>query len=164
MSDPATPNFGVLLAPLLQSLPQPSHPALLAGLERRAAQRYRGWAEELPEHREDLMACATREDEIARRAAALFPIGEAEQGQVDGALPEATRIFLGVFEGLPLREQLRIQADAERQGAAAWRGLGAGQVDASVKEALEGCAVLEEASASLLESLLASGALDAHGG
>jgi hypothetical protein len=46
------PKFGELLAPHLSRIPDAARPGALARLERSAAERYRGWAEALPEHAE----------------------------------------------------------------------------------------------------------------
>ena len=66
---------------------------------------------------------------------------------MEKAIPVARDAYYGAFDGLSLTGQLRIQANAERQGAAAWRSLAAGQEDARVCEALEAWAGLEETSA-----------------
>ena len=61
------PNFGELLAEHLGAVPAEAYPYLLSQLERTAAERYRQWADQVPEHREGLMRCAASEDEIADR-------------------------------------------------------------------------------------------------
>jgi hypothetical protein len=50
---------------------------------------------------------------------------------------------------------LRIQADAERQGANAWRLIAATLSDPEIAAELEACSELEEQSAIHLEDLLA---------
>ena len=152
MSD--VPNFAELLGPFIGRIPEPSRPAFLAALERGAAQRYREWAEASPENREGLLACAEREDEIARRVDALFPADGEGASRIEEAIPEARDAYYEVFAGLSLVEQWRIQASAERQGANAWRLLASEQSDPSVQETLHGCAALEEESASHLDTLL----------
>ena len=153
MSD--APNFAELLAPFLGKLDDATRPAFLAGLERGAAGRYRVWAEQSPGHAEGLSACADREDEIARIADGLFPVDDSDRKAIAGLLPDATRIYMELFDGLSLERQWRLQANAERQGAAAWRGIAAQVDDASTREALERCAGLEEESAAYLDSLVA---------
>ncbi len=154
MSD--TPNFGELLAPMMGAVPEPALPRFLATLERGAAGRYRLWAEqeEDVETVRGLLACAEREDEIASRVEKLVPIDATGQEAIDRAFPAAREAYFEVFAGLSAREQWRIQASAERQGAAAWRGMVAGSTDPDTRDVLEGCALLEEENAAYLESLL----------
>jgi hypothetical protein len=64
--------------------------------------------------------------------------------------------YYAVFAGLTPIEQMTIQANAERQGAAAWRGLIESENDEAVRAALEECAQIEEASADYLDALLES--------
>ena len=153
MTDVQAPNFAILLGPFIAEVPEQGRPRFLALLERGAAERYRDWARELPEHAETLLACAEREDEIADRVEAIFPIATELQEEIARPLPRARDVYYDVFAGLPLQDQLAVQADAERQGAAAWRGLAGGHEDAAVREELERCARLEEASAEALEAL-----------
>lgn len=150
------PSFGALLQPVLSRLPTPLVPALLAGLERSAADRYRRWADaaESPEEREGLQACSRREDEIAERVRKLFPVSAVDAEQLEQQLPEARRTYLEAFDPHPVRHQYRMQASAEREGAAAWRSLAASQPDPEVREQLEACAELEESSATWLEGWL----------
>lgn len=153
MSEIEAPNFAILLGPFIGEVPEDGRPRFLALLERGAAERYRGWARELPEHAETLRACADREDEIADRVEALFPVAAELEKEIARPLPRARDTYMDVFAGVPVLDQLAVQACAERQGAAAWRGMAASQDDAAVREELEGCALLEEASADALEAL-----------
>jgi len=156
MSSPeqSFPNFGALLAPYIVQVPDESRPRFLALLERGAAERYRGWAAELPEHAEGLMACAAREDEIADRIERVFAIDDSLLPALHAPLPGARDTYYAVFSGLAPAEQLRIQANAERQGAAAWRGIASGITDPAVLAELECCSALEETSADYLDALL----------
>ena len=149
------PNFGALLAPHLDVVPDAARPAFLAGLERSAAERYRRWAGAASEAASGLLACAEREDEIGRQVDRLFPIESVERARVEEALPKAVETYYAVFADLPLREQLRIQAGAERQGAGAWRLLASQQSDSTVVKTLHSLSALEEESASYLDQLLA---------
>jgi hypothetical protein len=153
---PEVPSFGALLAPVIAPLPPEATPALLSGLERAAAGRYRTWAEALPAHAETLRACAAREDEIAERVRGLFPIDRATQEAVDKALPEAVALYHRTFDPHPVEDQLYLQSEAELQGAQAWQGIAAGAADASVRETLARCAALEEESSRAVKKLLAS--------
>ena len=143
MSEPEFPNFASLLRPYIEAVAEPARPRFLARLERGAAERYRLWAAEAP-----------GEDEIAERVERLFPADAAQLGEIEAALPGARDTYYGVFADLAPREQLRIQANAERQGAAAWRLLASQQSDAGVRDELLACAGLEEESALFLEKLL----------
>ena len=123
MSKPDIPNFGELLAGHLQQVPPEAFPYLLSQLERAAAARYRVWAEDLPAHREGLLACASREDEIADRVEAMFPPTDEHRLLVADLMPAARKTYYQVFDGLTPIEQMTIQENAERQGANAWQGL-----------------------------------------
>ena len=152
---PETPNFGILLGPVIEAVGQRSLPAVLSALERTAAARYRAWAQACPAgEREGLLACAAREVEIAERMEKLLPAHDDDRAALDANIPKAREAYAGVFDGLHLHDQWRIQADAERQGAAAWRGL-AGQLDGTaIRDELETCARLEEITADHLEGVL----------
>lgn len=150
---PITPDIGKLLAPQLAALPEGALPGFLALLERGAAARYRQWAEQLPDRADGLLACAAREEQIADRIDAAFPLAPAVRARIERDLPEVRERYGSLFVGHGREDQLAIQAGAERQGAAAWRGLAAASGDAALRELLEGCARLEEESATYLESL-----------
>ena len=98
MSDAEIPNFGELLAEHLGGVPAKAYPYLLSQLERTAADRYRGWAEDVPEHREGLLACAASEDEIADRVEALFPPSDAHRELVASIIPAAKATYYSAFE------------------------------------------------------------------
>lgn len=149
------PDFARLLGPFITPVPEPSRPAMLCALERFAAGRYRAWADECPAaEREALLGCAAREDDIADRVLALLPATPDDQEKIDAEVERARVAYAGVFDDLSLSEKYFVQASAERQGAAAWRGLAAQQDDETIREGLGACAELEEASAACLEGLL----------
>jgi hypothetical protein len=155
MSRVSIPDFGELLAPHIGSVPEQAVPAFLARLERTAADRYRMWAEAVPEHREDLLACAAREDDIADRVERIYPLADdAHQAVIEAAIGPARDTYYEVFSGLTPLQQMTIQANAERQGAAAWRGMIEQESDPDTRAALEECARIEEASADYLDALL----------
>jgi hypothetical protein len=156
MSKPEVPNFGALLGAAVSELPDAARPALLCGLERAAARRYRDWAAELPAHAEALHGCAQREDEIADLVSGLFPIDAALQEAVDKALPAAIAIFLNAFDEHPALDQLYIQSEAELQGAAAWVGIAQAVDDPADKATLARCSALEEESSRVVKDLLAA--------
>ena len=75
---------------------------------------------------------------------------------MDSAIVPARDTYYEVFSGLSPVEQMAIQANAERQGAAAWRGMIEQESDLGIRAELERCACIEEASADYLDELLAS--------
>lgn len=154
MTAPPYPNFGELLGPCLAQVPAEALPRFLALLERGAAERYRTWAGDIPEHVEVFLACAMREDRIADLIEQCWPTTDSVRDQFDGPLIEAHRLYHGVFDGLSPWEQLDIQANAELQGAAAWRGIAGNLTDAVVIAELERCAKLEEESARELQRII----------
>ena len=155
MTERPLPDVGALLAGFMAQVPAANRPRFLALLERGAAERYRQWAEELPAHAVGLRACAAREVEIAERAERVVPIDAGARATLDALIKGAREAYFGLFAGVPIREQLRIQAGAERLGAGAWRGMAAAMPDAHAREVLESCAELEEVSASFLDTVVA---------
>jgi hypothetical protein len=152
----AVPDFALLLAPAISAVPEEALPAFLARLERTAASRYRMWAKAVPEHAEGLLDCAAREDNIADRVEQFYPVTAPEQiAAMDRAIGPAKEAYYAVFSNLTPVEQMTIQANAERQGAAAWRAMIDQESDAARQAALEQCALIEEASADYLDALLA---------
>src|SRR5262245_32690310 len=150
------PNLAAILAQLLQRVPREQQPLLIAIAERRAAVRYREWAGEMaePAQRSQLLACAEREEEIARRVESLYPGAQAIQQDIVAANPDLDEINRSLFAGRPLTQQFTIQAQGERLGAATWRALAEGAGNPKDREMLFGCAELEERSAEVLEALL----------
>ncbi len=154
MSQLGVPNFGELLAPFISQVPEAQLPNFLALLERSAAERYRLWAHDIPAHSEGLLMCARREDEIADTVDGLYSIDAAAHEKISELLPGARDTFYSVFSNLDLHDQLAMQANAERQGAAAWRGMLEQEADAEFRSKLEHCALLEEANAAYLEDMV----------
>ena len=153
----ALPDVGAVLAPLLARVPRARQPLLIALAERLAAERYRGWAAgwDEPAGRAALLACAAREEEIAAKVEALFPDAAKVQHELRAAHPELPELNSGLFAGRPVAEQMTIQANGERLGAATWRSFARHEADGTRRDALLACAELEEASARVLEALLA---------
>ena len=83
------PAFGTLLAPYIAQVPASGLPRFLALLERGAAERYRHWADTLPQHAADLLKCAASEDEIADRIEAAFALDPALADAIRAPLPAA---------------------------------------------------------------------------
>jgi hypothetical protein len=158
MTDDQTdiPNVAEILAGLLRNIEPKLQPFLLAKLERLAAQRYRTWANDYPDQsaKEGLLACADREEEIARRVESLEPHAAAIQDKLLSEHPELSDLNRTLFEGRPLKVQFAMQAEGERAGAAAWMAYGAAASDLSVRELLQSCSPLEQANADFLQGLL----------
>ena len=155
MSELVIPRFGELLSPYISAVPAEISPRFLALLERGAASRYRGWAEMLPEHAEGLMKCSEAEDEIANRIEGAFAMDESLREKLEAPLPGALKTYYDVFSQYDVWDQLRIQANAERQGAGAWQRIAATHPDPKVVEVLNSCSALELESADYLDALLA---------
>ncbi len=68
----------------------------------------------------------------------------------------AKNCYYQAFSSFTIWEQLYIQANAERQGAAAWRMIASQFTDDSITEALELCSSIEEKSADYVDALLAA--------
>jgi hypothetical protein len=151
---PEVPQFGALLRPHIESVPAAARPAFLAGLERSAAARYRTWAADAPEHADELLACASREDEIADLVIELFPISADDAATVSQELPAAVTLYYEVFAPYSLAEQLYLQSEAELQGAQAWIAI-AGQIDdETATGVLARCTSLERESSRVVKDLL----------
>ena len=155
MANVVIPRFGELLAPYISQVPDQIRPRFLALLERGAASRYRGWAEMLPEHSDGLLRCAEAEDEIANRIEGAFAMDETLRDRLEAPLPDALKTYYDVFAPLDVWDQLRIQANAERQGAGAWERIAATHPNPEVIKVLNSCSELELTSADYLDSLLA---------
>lgn len=152
---PDVPEFGALLRPQIESVPPTALPAFLAGLERSAADRYRSWAAEAPDHAAELLACADREDEIADLVTGLFPVSAEDETAVARALPTAVEVYYEVFAPYGVIEQLYLQSEAELQGAEAWSGIAAQVDDDSATAILARCSSLETESSEVVKDLLA---------
>ena len=150
------PNVAEVLAPLLQRVPREQQPLLIAVAERLAAQRYRDWAEDavMEPYRQQLLACADREEDIARRVEACYPDAAAIQRGLLTTNPELEQINRSLFADRPLAQQLTIQAGGERLGAVTWRAFARPELNASRRAVFLACAELEEASAVVLENIL----------
>lgn len=151
-----SPNFGLLLAPVLGRVDAAARPRFLALLERTAADRYRHWASHLPNDEAVLLECAAREDEIADRIEAAFAIDDATLSELRALLPEARDLYYAAFDGFSVHEQIRMQSDAELQGANAWRSVAASVTDPKVLAELARCSELEETSSRAAKELLAA--------
>jgi bacterioferritin (cytochrome b1) len=155
MPEQGLPSVGEAIAPILARVAREEQPLLIAYAERLAAERYRGWARaEGAAHAARLLACAAREEEIARRVEALHADAALRQRRLLAEHPGLLEVNRGLFAGRAWAEQLAIQAAGERLGAATWRSFARKAEDTRSREALLACAELEEASARVLEEIL----------
>jgi len=152
------PSVGDVLAPILARVAIEKRPLLIAAAERMAAQRYRGWAGDAADadRKAGLEACADREEEIAQRVESLFTDAGSLQRDVVAGVPELAEVNRSLFAPYTIEEQFRIQAQGERLGAATWRSFAKHAESQQTAKTYESCAVLEEESATFLESLLDS--------
>lgn len=152
------PDLGELLAPLLARIERQQQPLLIAIAERMAAARYRQWASRAADQstRSRLLACADREEDIARRIEELYPEAEKIQKELKATNPGLDTINRELFASRPLAEQYAIQSRGERLGAATWRGFAREAADQQTRQVFLACADLEEKSATVLEDLLGS--------
>ena len=157
--EPELPTVADVVAPILGATPLEQRPLLIALAERMAAQRYRSWAEApaYAARRDELLACADREEEIARRVEAHFPEASAVQRDLTTKHPDLDAIYRSLFGDRPIAQQFAIQAQGERLGAATWRSFAKGEADAGLHATYLSCAELEDASAAVLESIAGGG-------
>lgn len=150
------PNVAEILAGVLRKVEPKLQPVLLAKLERFAAHRYRTWASDQSAQsaREGLLACADREEEIARRVESLVADASAIQDKLLLEHPELADLNRTLFDGRPLKVQFAMQAEGERAGAAAWGAYAAAASEQSVQELLKSCSPLEQENADFLQTLL----------
>jgi hypothetical protein len=150
------PDLREVIGGLLQRVAPDQQPLLIAIAERMAAERYRRWAEEFPDatRKVELLACADREEEIASRVEALYPNAATIQRELEGKHPDLEEINRTLFADRPIAEQMEMQAEGERLGAATWRAFAEREGDASRSGVLLSCAGLEEESAAVLEAIV----------
>ena len=157
--DGRLPSVGEALAPVLMRVQRQQQPVLIALAERLAARRYRDWASQIGDaaRRPQLLACADREEDIAARVEGLFADAKQTQDALLAAHSDVEEINQTLFAGRPLAQQFTIQAEGERLGAATWRSFARAEESADRRAVYLACAELEEASAVVLESILAAG-------
>ncbi len=153
------PELAPILGRVLARVARARQPLLVALAERMAAERYRAWAQQVGDagRAARLRACAEREEEIAARIEGLYPDGAMLQDEVRAAVPDLTQITRAVFAGRSLAQQLAIQAQGERLGAATWRAFAAEAEGERARAAFRACAELEEASAAVIDAILGAG-------
>lgn len=149
------PDIVAPVRSLLASLPEEARPFFMARLERRAAENYRRWADQASHSSLaiGLRLCAHREEAVAEIIERCFPLPATHATAVQEV---GRQVAAGAdpFTGYQLEDCLRMQANAERSGAAAWRALAGNGRSAEERRDLEVCANLEEESATFLETAL----------
>src|SRR5690349_15483269 len=112
------PNVAEILAPILDRISPEERPLLIALAERLAADRYRGWAAAStdPRRRAALVACAEREEEIARRVEALYPGAAVTERDLLARNPDLLELNRALFADRRPSDQYTIQAQGERLG------------------------------------------------
>lgn len=149
------PDLAAVLAPLLERVEPELQPLLIALAERMAAERYRGWAKDAtPPERARLLACAEREEEIARRVEDLYPDASATQATILAKNPELEDVNRSLFAALAVEDQYTLQAGGERLGAATWKSFAQRDPSSRRSEVFRTCAQLEEDNARVLEAML----------
>lgn len=151
------PDIGEVVGQILQRVPREQQPLLLAQRERVAATRYRDWASADPGQRSALLACADREEEIARQVEALYPAAASIQRDILAKNPDLTSITSALFSAYALDQQFILQARGERFGAATWRSFAQEERNPEARKAFIACALLEEQNAAFLESISGRG-------
>ncbi|MEK6301212.1 MAG: hypothetical protein AABO41_10860 [Acidobacteriota bacterium] len=156
VAENSIPNIPEILGQALRRIDPHLQPVLLARLERLAAERYRSWADEFDDTsvKQGLLACADREEEIARRVESLDPNASAVQDKLLSDNPDLLNLNRTLFEGRPFKVQFAMQAQGEMAGAAAWKAYAAGASDPLAGELLGSCSSLEEENAAFLQTLL----------
>ncbi|MGD8417620.1 MAG: hypothetical protein PVH91_11220 [Pseudomonadales bacterium] len=141
--------------PLLPQLAEEEVPLMLAILERIAAEKYRGWAENSadPFEREGLLACAAREDEIADFIESLNADSDTRVPELHSRFPDLLKRYDSVMDGRPRKEQLRIQSEGELGGADYMRQFAAATAGA-ISARFASLAVCEEANSRFLSELI----------
>jgi hypothetical protein len=155
-----TPDVADPLGHALERVPQNWQPLLAVALARLAGDRYREWAAapEGERYRARLLACANREDEIARTVEVFYADATAIEEQILRQNPDLVSIDRDAFAGRPLADQLLIQARRARLGSAAWRALAQHENDEARNRAFRSCAEFEELNALVLEVTISASA------
>ena len=143
--------------PLVPDLAPGEIPILIAMLERMAANKYRGWANDAAGAVEQagLLACAAREDEIAVFIESLDASAQGRIAALHARFPDLQARYDSLMRGLSRIEQLRVQADGELGGAEYMRQFAAAHSGATAAR-FASLASCEEANARFLHALVDS--------
>lgn len=141
--------------PLLPKLAPEEIPMMIALLERLAADKYRGWAQEVlePIEQAGLLACAAREEEIAGFIESLEPDANARANELNKRFPDLQARYDSVMTGRSRSDQLRVQSEGELGGADYMHQFAAGSAGA-VSARFLSLACCEEANSRFLAALI----------
>lgn len=141
--------------PLVPDVPEADIPMLVAMLERIAAGKYRGWAATStdPVERGGLIACETREIEIAEFIESLYPDSTSIIDSLNAKFPDLQSRYDAVMEGRSRLEQFRIQSEGEQGGADFMEQFASANVGA-VAARFKSLAACEEANSKFLGAVL----------
>lgn len=157
MAEPTRDLLGEAVAPIAEQLSIREQRALLAILERRAADSYRGWAsdETDPKVKAGLLEAADNEDGIAQILEDLDPGYPELEADLHERFPQLDRIFETVLGGRPREEQLRLQQAAETGASGLFRTFADAEDDPQAKAKLMQCADTEMHNANFIAGALA---------
>ncbi len=144
--------------PLLPDLSPEEIPMIIALLERLAADKYRGWAEDTDDsiERTGLLACAAREDEIAEFIESLEADASVKTAELNTRFPDLLARYDSIMTGRTRSEQLRIQAEGELGGADYMRQFSEAS-EGAVAARFASLASCEESNSRFLSVLIANG-------
>ena len=114
-----------------------------------------GSFQELPEAQDD--GKERRVDDLV--AEYVESMNDGETLNPDAVLakhPDVEQAYRDLFSGRPVEDQYAIQADGERLGASTWRAFARDTERDEDRVVFLDCAELEEASAAVLEALVAA--------
>lgn len=143
--------------PLVPDIPEGDIPMMIAILERIAASKYVGWAETADNEieRQGLLACQSREVEIAEFIESLYPDPQATINDLHTKFPDLHARYDAVMDGHSRSEQLRVQSEGELGGADFMQQFAAANTGAVAARFIS-LASCEEANSKYLAALLNS--------
>ena len=154
--EPTPDLLGAAVGPIIEQLDPREQRALLAILERMAAESYRGWAadESDVDIRKGLLEAAENEDGIAETLETLDPEYPRIEADLHRRFPQLDGLFGSVLSGRPLEEQLRLQMAAETGAGELFKSLADAETDPAVRQKLMACSATEKANAGFLAGAL----------
>lgn len=148
-----TPDLiGEAVAPIFEELDHREQRALLAILERMAAESYRGWIDEVDGEtaKAGLLKAAENEDGIAEILETIEADYETIEADLHRRFPQLDGLFASVLDGRPLKEQLQLQHAAESGAAELFKSLAAEAESPKVERLLLECSETEHDNAEFL--------------
>lgn len=128
---------------------------VVIALEREAALRYLDWSDaSRGKESEGLLACARREEEVARLIEDAAFAGQPLDVSAVELVGKAVALFQSMYDGLSREEQMAAQAPSERFGAGLWRSLRDADPAGPLAAAYLRAETLEDESGHFLEGLL----------